>query len=335
MKMIGFEKPFKLEEGNLFKVYEQRKPTPENDDILVKVNSISVNPVDTKQRQMEVTQAPRVLGFDAIGTVEAIGPDVTLFSPGDVVFYAGSPNRQGSNATYQLVSEAIVAKAPHNISANEAVSLPLTGITAYETFFDTFKISHNPSENVGKSVLIINGAGGVGSIATQIAKRYGLTVITTASRQEITEWCEKMGADIVLNHKEDLVRQFKEKEIPLVDYIFCTYNTDLYYNTMIELIKPLGHITTIVAFNEDQDLNALKLKSITFTHEFMFARPIHRTPDMIKQHEYLEDITKNIESGHYQPTTTQVFEGLSPENLYQAHLLLEKQSMIGKLVINI
>lgn len=211
MKMIGFEKPFKLEEGNLFKVYEQRKPTPENDDILVKVNSISVNPVDTKQRQMEVTQAPRVLGFDAIGTVEAIGPDVTLFSPGDVVFYAGSPNRQGSNATYQLVSEAIVAKAPHNISANEAVSLPLTGITAYETFFDTFKISHNPSENVGKSVLIINGAGGVGSIATQIAKRYGLTVITTASRQETTEWCEKMGADIVLNHKEDLVRQFKEK----------------------------------------------------------------------------------------------------------------------------
>lgn len=149
MKMIGFEKPFKLEEGNLFKVYEQRKPTPENDDILVKVNSISVNPVDTKQRQMEVTQAPRVLGFDAIGTVEAIGPDVTLFSPGDVVFYAGSPNRQGSNATYQLVSEAIVAKAPHNISANEAVSLPLTGITAYETFFDTFKISHNPAENEG------------------------------------------------------------------------------------------------------------------------------------------------------------------------------------------
>ncbi|CAC5930158.1 Bifunctional protein: zinc-containing alcohol dehydrogenase; quinone oxidoreductase (NADPH:quinone reductase) [Staphylococcus aureus] len=159
MKMIGFEKPFKLEEGNLFKVYEQRKPTPENDDILVKVNSISVNPVDTKQRQMEVTQAPRVLGFDAIGTVEAIGPDVTLFSPGDVVFYAGSPDRQGSNATYQLVSEAIVAKAPHNISANEAVSLPLTGITAYETFFDTFKISHNPSENIGKSVLIVNGAG--------------------------------------------------------------------------------------------------------------------------------------------------------------------------------
>lgn len=135
------------------------------------------------------------------------------------------------------MSEAIVAKAPHNISANEAVSLPLTGITAYETFFDTFKISTNPAENEGKSVLIINGAGGVGSIATQIAKRYGLTVITTASRQETTEWCEKMGADIVLNHKEDLVRQFKE--IPLVDYIFCTYNTDLYYNTMIELIKTI------------------------------------------------------------------------------------------------
>ncbi len=162
MKMIGFEKPFKLEEGNLFKVYEQRKPTPENDDILVKVNSISLNPVDTKQRQMKVTQAPRVLGFDAIGTVEALS-DQTLHYLVRVTLYfmLDTPNRQGSNATYQFVSEAIVAKAPHNISANEAVSLPLTGITAYETFFDTFKISQNPSENIGKSVLIINGAGGV------------------------------------------------------------------------------------------------------------------------------------------------------------------------------
>ncbi|GJF59068.1 zinc-binding alcohol dehydrogenase family protein [Staphylococcus argenteus] len=335
MKMIGFEKPFKLEEGNLFKEYEQEIPMPKNDEILVKVISISVNPVDTKQRQMEFTQAPRVLGFDAVGTVEAVGPDVTLFSQGDVVFYAGSPDRQGSNATYQLVPETIVAKAPQNISAEEAVSLPLTGITAYETFFDTFRISHDPSENEGKSVLIINGAGGVGSIATQIAKRYGLTVITTASRQETTDWCEKMGADIVLNHRENLVRQFEENDISLVDYIFCTFDSDMYFDTLIQLVKPLGHITTIVAFNENQDLNALKSKSITFTHEFMFARPIHRTPDMIKQHEYLADISKNIEAGTYQPTTTKVIDGLSPENLYRAHQLLEQQSMIGKLVINL
>ena len=335
MTMIGFEQPFKLSEGNLFKEYEQEMPVPQQNELLIKVNSISVNPVDTKQRLAPVSQAPRVLGFDAVGVVEAVGPDVTMFEVGDRVFYAGSPDIQGSNADYQVMPEVLVAKAPTTMTNEQAASLPLTGLTAYETLFDTFGISTNPSDNEGKTLLIINGAGGVGSIATQIAKRYGLTVITTASRTESIEWSRQMGADIVLNHKEDLKAQFKEQHIDSPDYIFCTFNSDMYYDTMIDLVKPRGHITTIVAFEHNQDLNALKNKSITFTHEFMFTRPLYQTDDMIKHHDYLQDIATNIDEGHYQPTTTQVIDGLTTEHLYQAHQILENHSMIGKLVINV
>lgn len=218
-------------------------------------------PLIQKQRLMDVSKAPRVLGFDAIGVVESVGNEVTMFNQGDIVYYSGSPDQNGSNAEYQLINERLVAKAPKNISAEQAVSLPLTGITAYETLFDVFGISRNRNENEGKTLLIINGAGGVGSIATQIAKAYGLRVITTASRNETIEWTKKMGADIVLNHKESLLNQFKTQGIELVDYVFCTFNTDMYYDDMIQLVKPRGHIATIVAFENDQDLNALKPKA--------------------------------------------------------------------------
>lgn len=335
MKAIGFEQPFKLEEGNLFKEYELETPQPSARDILVKIQSISVNPVDTKQRITPVEDAPRVLGFDAVGTVEAVGSEVELFEVGDRVFYAGTPNRHGSNATYQVVDERIVAKAPSNLTAEQAASLPLTGLTASETLFDAFGISTNAKENAGKSLLIINGAGGVGSIATQIAKAYGLQVITTASRDETVAWSKKMGADIVLNHKHDLATQLKQHDIEAVDYVFCTFDTDMYYDTMIEVVKPLGHIATIVAFKEKQDLNALKAKNISFTHEFMFARPVHQTADMIQQHAYLKDIAEKVEQGTYQPTTTDTISGLTVENLYNAHKTLESSTMIGKLVINI
>lgn len=335
MKVIGFDSPFKLEEGNQFYEVERDVPTPSDFELLVKVQSISVNPVDTKQRITPVSETPRVLGFDAVGRVEAIGNAVTMFEVGDVVFYSGSPDRDGSNADYQLIDEALVAKAPVTVSAEEAVSLPLTGITASETLFDVFGISTEPSTNRGKSILIINGAGGVGSIATQIAKRYGLTVITTASRDETVQWSKQMGADVVLNHKEDLVQQFKTQQLPAVDYIFCTFNTDMYFDVMLKLIKPRGYIATIVAFEKNQDLNALKDKSVTFTHEFMFTRPLYHTEDKNKQQYYLSEIAKNVDQGIYRPTTTKVLNGLTPENLFEAHQLLENQSMIGKLVINI
>ena len=253
--------------------------------------------------------------------------------PGDRVFYSGSPNQNGSNEEYQLIEEYLVALAPNHLSAEQAASLPLTGITAYETLFDVFGISQDSSDNNGKSLLIINGAGGVGSIATQIANYYDLKVITTASRKETTQWSKDIGADIVLNHKENLQRQFKAHGIDGVDCIFCMFNSDMYYETMIDLVKPRGHIATIVAFNEHQDLNALKSKSITFTHEFMFARPLCNTQDMIKHHNYLKDIAEKVEQGHFRHTSTKVIEGLNAETLYQAYQILESNTMIGKLVI--
>ena len=262
MKAIGADRVFTLDEGNLFYEYDRDIPEPQQHELLVQVKAISVNPVDTKLRQTTPSEIPRVLGFDAVGVVQAVGDEVTLFQEGDEVYYSGSPNYQGSNQTYQLVDERLAAHKPKNLSYNEAASLPLTGLTASETLFDVFQISSNPEENKGKTLLIINGAGGVGSIATQIAKAYGLRVITTASREETTHWNKDMGADIVLNHHNDLVDELKQHDINEVDYVFCTFNTDMYYETMIDLVKARGTIATIVAFQEKQDLNLLKSKSI-------------------------------------------------------------------------
>lgn len=335
MKAIGADKGFQLDEGNLFYEFDRAKPTPQKQELLVKVNAISVNPVDTKIRQSPIEDGPRVLGFDAVGVVEAVGEKVSSFKVGDKVYYSGSPNYQGSNEEYQLVDERVVALKPTNLSDVEAASIPLTALTASETLFDVFGISHQPKENEGKSILIINGAGGVGSIATQIAKHHGLKVITTASRPETVEWSQNMGADIVLNHRNDLSDEFAQHNIKDVDYIFCTFDTDLYFEKMIELVKTRGKIATIVAFNEKQDLNLLKSKSVTFTHEYMYSRPLHDADDLNIHHQYLTDITEKLEAGHYKPTVNKVIDGLSADSLYEAHKTLESHSMIGKLVITL
>lgn len=335
MKAIGADKGFQLDEGNLFYEFDRAKPTPQKQELLVKVNAISVNPVDTKIRQSPVEDGPRILGFDAVGVVEAVGEKVSSFKVGDKVYYSGSPNYQGSNEEYQLVDERVVALKPTNLSDVEAASIPLTALTASETLFDVFGISHQPEENEGKSILIINGAGGVGSIATQIAKHHGLKVVTTASRPETIEWSQNMGADIVLNHRNDLSDEFAQHNIKDVDYIFCTFDTDLYFEKMIELVKTRGKIATIVAFNEKQDLNLLKSKSVTFTHEYMYSRPLHDADDLNIHHQYLTDITEKLEAGHYKPTVNKVIDGLSADSLYEAHKTLESQSMIGKLVITL
>ncbi|PTJ80434.1 zinc-binding alcohol dehydrogenase family protein [Staphylococcus kloosii] len=335
MKAIGADKGFQLDEGNLFYEFDRAKPTPQKQELLVKVNAISVNPVDTKIRQSPIEDGPRVLGFDALGVVEAVGEKVSSFKVGDKVYYSGSPNYQGSNEEYQLVDERVVALKPTNLSDVEAASIPLTALTASETLFDVFGISHQPKENEGKSILIINGAGGVGSIATQIAKHHGLKVITTASRPETVEWSQNMGADIVLNHRNDLSDEFAQHNIKDVDYIFCTFDTDLYFEKMIELVKTRGKIATIVAFNEKQDLNLLKSKSVTFTHEYMYSRPLHDADDLNIHHQYLTDITEKLEAGQYKPTVNKVIDGLSADSLYEAHKTLESHSMIGKLVITL
>lgn len=334
MKAIVSTQPFELKEGNLFKEIEVTHPHPTKDEVLIKVHATGVNPVDTKTRKAPLNDAYRILGFDAAGEIVACGENVSDFHVGDRVFYAGSNQRQGANQTHQLIPTDYIARIPDNLSYEDAAALPLTALTTYETFFDVFGISKNPEDNKGKTLLIINGAGGVGSIATQIAKAYGLTVVTTAGREETKVWSLQQGADDVLNHKNSLVDEWAKTERLAPDYIFCTYDTDAYFEPMIELVQPRGHIATIVAFKEKQDLNLLKNKSITFTHEFMFARAIHQKE--VKQYQtYLIDVADKLEKGQYISTRTKTLEGLSVKTVYEAHEEMENQQFIGKLVIKI
>ena len=334
MKAIVSSQPFELKEGNLFKEIETERPQLAQGEVLVKVHATGVNPVDTKMRMTPLNDTFRVLGFDAAGEIIECGANVSDFHVGDRVYYAGSNQRQGSNQTHQAIPTDYIARMPDHISYEDAAAIPLTAITAYEMLFDVFGISKNPENNTGKTLLIINGAGGVGSIATQIAKAYGLTVVTTVGREETKTWSIQQGSDDVLNHKNSLVDEWAKTERPAPDYIFCTYDTDVYFEPMIELVQPRGHIATIVAFKEKQDLNLLKHKSITFTHEFMFARAIHQK--QVKKYQvYLIDVADKLEKGQYTSTRTKTLEGLSVETVYEAHEEMENQQFIGKLVIKL
>lgn len=325
---------FKLEEGNHFIALESDNAMPQGYDIRVAVAASGVNPIDMKRRLAPLAEgASRILGFDAVGVVEAVGDKVTEFREGDWVYYAGSVMRPGSNQTHQLVDARLVSKKPDTVSIAEAASLPLTGLTASEVLFDIFGISKNAEENAGQSILIINGAGGVGSMAIQIAKAYGLHVIATASRDASVEWVKEMGADLVLNHREDLTAQMVDQYPALVNYVFCAFNTDAYFESMVACAKPRGRLATIVEFSERQDLNLLKAKSLSFTYESMFTRAQFETSDIEMQRTYLEDIREKIDAGIYKPTLTETLSGLTPDTIYEAHQRIASQNMIGKLVI--
>ncbi|MCO4331159.1 zinc-binding alcohol dehydrogenase family protein [Staphylococcus hyicus] len=334
MKAIISKQPFQLIEGNLFEEVQIDAPTLAQNEVRVKVHAIGVNPVDTKIRQSPLQASYRILGYDAAGEVVEVGSQVNDFQIGDRVFYSGSNQRAGSNQTYQTIPTDFIAHMPEQLSYEDAAALPLTAITAYETLFDVFKISKNAQDNKNKTLLIINGAGGVGSIATQIAKAYGLTVVTTAGREETKAWSLEQGADVVLNHKYHLKSEWEQHQLDSPDFIFCTYDTDAYYEQMIDIVKPRGHIATIVAFQHKQDLNLLKQKSITLTHEFMFSRAIHH--DDIGQYQtYLKDVADKIEKQHYFSTRTKTLQGLSVDTVYEAHQQMEQQQCIGKLVIKV
>ncbi|WP_426365789.1 zinc-binding alcohol dehydrogenase family protein [Mammaliicoccus lentus] len=333
MKAIGFKNGFDLNEENGFEELDLPTPKAEGKDILVNVKAASINPVDTKLRTANYDDY-KVLGYDAVGVVEAVGNDVELFHVGDEVYYSGSNIRQGSNAEYQLVDERLVSIKPEHLSNVEAAALPLTSLTAFEALCEGLNISTNPEDNEGKKLLIINGAGGVGSIATQIGKHLGLTVITTASRKETRRWSEKMGADIVLNHKHHLPDELKAHRINEVDYIFDTHNSDEYFAVMAEMIKPRGKIVALVNFMDKVDLNLLKDKSVSFSFEFMFTRPKYETEDMKQQHKYLSELMKLIDRGSIKTTHYQTLKGLTVETITKAHEMIEKGNSIGKIVID-
>ncbi len=334
MKAIGLTRYLPIENPQSLIDVEIDKPVAAGRDILVKIQAIAVNPVDVKVRAPKdgVEDTPRILGWDAAGVVEAVGEDVTLFSPGDEVYYSGDITRSGAYAEYQLVDERIVGRKPKSLSFAEAAALPLTTITAYEAFFERLGLDRDGS-NKGETILIIGGAGGVGSIAIQLAKAAGLTVIATASREETSQWVRDLGADHVINHREPLRPQVEALGLQFVDHIATFNHTDGHWDAVTDLIRPQGLIVTIVENEKPLKQDKLKTKAAGLVWEFMFARSMFQTPDMIEQHKLLSYVADEIDAGRIRSTVSEIFTPINAENLRKAHALLETGRATGKIVI--
>ncbi len=333
MKAIGLTRYLPIENPESLMDVELPKPSPNGHDLLVAVKAVAVNPVDVKVRapREEVEEAPRVLGWDASGVVEAVGENVTLFKPGDEVFYAGDITRPGSYAEYQLVDERIVGHKPKTLTYAEAAALPLTTITAYESFFDRLGIDRNGGD-AGQSVLIIGAGGGVGSIGIQLAKAAGLTVIATASRPETSRWVTELGADHVINHRESMAPQVRRLGFKHVDHI-AIFNDMRHWETAVELIRPQGGIVSIDDTDLPMPMGGMKTKAASLHWEFMFARPMHQTPDMIEQHKLLTHVASEIDAGRIRSTVSEVLEPINAENMRRAHALVETGRAKGKIVL--
>jgi len=335
MRAVGLTKYLPIDDPQSLIDVVVKKPVPEGKDLLVSVKAISVNPVDTKVRSPKNREEPepRVLGWDVAGVVVAVGPECQLFKPGDEVYYAGSITRPGGNSEFHLVDERIVGAKPVSLDFSQAAALPLTSITAWEGLFERLGIPLHPADNQGKTILVIGAAGGVGSIATQLAKYAGLTVIGTASRAESVEWTKKLGTDYVVNHFEEFGPQLQELGIQHVDYIFCLNSTEKHWRSMADVIAPQGKICSIVETNELLDLNLFKNKSVTFVWELMFTRSMFQTDDMIQQHHLLHEVARLVDEGVLQTTTTEKLTPINAENLRKAHAMLESGHTVGKVVL--
>lgn len=311
-------------------------PQPAADEILIRVRAVSLNPVDTKVRKSLGTEdltTPRILGFDAAGVVEAVGSDVKTFSINDEVFYSGDVTRAGSNAEFQTVKAALVAKKPERFSFTEAAALPLVALTAWELLFERMT---DGIIKPGTEILIVNGAGGVGSALIPLAKSAGLTVVATASRDATRDWCQQLGADHIINHREPLRPQIEAlgfKHFPLIANL---HDTETYWPQTSDLIAPLGTIGLIVETNNPVDIgNPLRLKSPRIVWEYMPARSRFQTPDMHRQGEILSEIAKRCDQGSFPKLNTSPPSELTAANLQAAHHQLQSASTIGKLCLKI
>ncbi len=336
MKAIGLKTSLPIEDSESLIEFECAQPTPGPQDLLVHVQAVSVNPVDYKVRQQSapdtVLESPKILGWDAAGVVAQAGQEVALFRPGDPVFYAGDINRAGSNAEYQVVDARIVGRKPRALSFPEAAAVPLTGLTAWEAIFD--RLGLQPGQGKGKTVLVIGGAGGVGSMAIQLLKQMtALTVVATASRPESSTWCRQMGADDVVDHRH-LKEALHTGGHTFVDYILNFVSTDQYWEAMGEVIAPQGRICSIVPAEKDVNLALLFQKSVSFSWELMYTRSLFQTEDMIRQHHILNELAELYDQRRLKPTVTQVLSGLTADNFKKAHAQLESHATIGKLVVD-
>ena len=336
MKAVALKQYLPIENPDSFLDVDLPKQQPAGHDILIAVKAVAVNPVDTKVRkgpgkQDVVEDPPRVIGWDASGIVEAVGDKATLFKPGDEVWYAGDITRPGCNSEFQIIDERIVGHKPNSLSHAEAAALPLTTITAYEAFFDRLGIDRDGADK-GQSILIIGGGGGVGSIGIQLAKHAGLTVIATASRPETIAWVKELGADHVVNHRQDMVAQVHGLGFTHVDHI-AVFNDMSHWPAAVELIRPQGGIVSIDNTDQPMPMDGMKMKAASLHWEFMFARAMHQTPDMIEQHKLLTWTAAEIDAGRIRTTVSQVLSPINAENMREAHRLIETGKAKGKIVI--
>jgi zinc-binding alcohol dehydrogenase family protein len=336
MKAVGYKQPSPITSPDALLDIILPDPKPAGRDLLVEVKAISVNPVDFKIRSGSAPLAGdeyRILGWDAAGIVRTTGPEVTLFKPGDEVFYAGSLIRKGTNAELHLVDERLVGCKPKNLDFPQAAALPLTSLTAWELLFDRLGVKPGKPA-AAESLLIIGGAGGVGSILIQLARKLtGLTVIATASRQETRQWCLDLGAHHVIDHTKPFGPQLKDIGLPEVEYIASLTGTEVHYPGFIEVLAPQGHVA-VIDDPKILDVKPMKRKSAALHWELMFTRSIYATTDMIAQHRILNEVADLVDAGIVKTTLAHEFGVVNAPNLRRAHELLESGKSHGKIVLS-
>lgn len=334
MKAVGYQKSLPVEDAQSLIDFETARPEPKGRDIRVAVKAISANPVDYKVRKRAAPPAgeTKILGFDAAGVVDAVGSDVSVFKPGDEVFYAGSILRQGTNSEFHLVDERIVGNKPKSLSFAQAAALPLTSITAWELLFD--RLCAVPGKSLDpRTLLITGGAGGVGSILIQLARRLtGLTVVATATRPESQQWCRDLGAHAVIDHGKPMKEQIEALKLPPVALVASLTYTDQHYKAIAEIMAPQGKFG-LIDDPPEFTMSAFKGKAISVHWESMFTRSSFQTPDMIAQHHLLNDVADLIDKGVLRTTLDQAFGTINAANLKRAHALLESGKSRGKIVL--
>jgi zinc-binding alcohol dehydrogenase family protein len=332
MKAIAFtQHGLPIEDPKALMDMDLPKPTPGPRDLLVEVRAVSVNPVDTKIRAGSATTEPKVVGWDAVGVVREVGSDVTLFQPGDEVFYAGSIVRPGSYSEFHLVDERIVGHKPKSLDNAHAAALPLTSITAWELLFDRLGVQEGGGE--GESLLIIGAAGGVGSILVQLARQLTkMTVIGTASRSETQDWIKQLGAHHVIDHSQPLVAQLEQIGVGQVTHVASLTHTDSHFTQLIEALRPQGRLA-LIDDPKTLDVMPMKRKSLSLHWELMFTRSLFETPDMIKQHELLNRVSALVDEGVLKTTLGEHFGTINAENMRRAHAVIESGKARGKIVL--